>query len=255
MPPGAAGSQPAQGSNLQPDPEPEVSPAPPAVVAYALSLGTLCFPGLFLRQRQLHPFSGPFDWVFSHPRMVAHCVEDDFATFLDPTQYVAVPECPGMRVAAHCAYSPMLLPEAFGGRRQSKAKAREQAAEVIFNHHNPMIPEDHQHFVRATARFTAVMRSPGHKLLLLMSKTPPDVAAAEQLFLTLLGKEDYDGDFELLVIGLQPGCQPTDRGTELLLRRRQQPAAPSSTLQVYVQRCVGGHTGEKFNDAGTADTP
>lgn len=47
-----------------------MEPGPPlnggnVPIIYVLSLGTPCYPALFLRQKVLHPFSGPFDFIFS----------------------------------------------------------------------------------------------------------------------------------------------------------------------------------------------
>ena len=32
----------------------------------------------------------PFDWAFSSPAMVCDCLADDFKSFLDPREYVAI---------------------------------------------------------------------------------------------------------------------------------------------------------------------
>jgi hypothetical protein len=42
--------------------------------------------------------------------------------------------------------------------------------DVVFNHHNPALPQDYAHFRRAVARFLAQLKAPGHKLLLLVCK-------------------------------------------------------------------------------------
>ena len=64
--------------------------ASPDATAFTLSLGSLCAAAKFLQRHQLRAHAGPFDWVFSSPEMVAHCLDDDFAAFLDRTQYVPI---------------------------------------------------------------------------------------------------------------------------------------------------------------------
>ena len=171
------------------EPEPEALPAP---VEYVLSLGMQCYPALWFRRQKLRPFAGSFDWIFSAPQMIRHCVDDNFRSFLDPAQIEALVD--GGHRARHRLYSSMLPPPA--GRRTDQG--------LIFNHHLPLIPAHHLHFSRAAARLTAVLQSPGRKLLLMMSKQPLVLADVQALFLTLAGK-GYT-DFELLVIVLRCVC-------------------------------------------------
>eukprot|EP00729_Bicosta_minor_P020919 gene20919-31775_t len=222
-------------------------------IIYVLSLGTPCYPALFLRQKVLHPFSGPFDFIFSSLSMVQHCIEDDFKTFLDTTQITAAPGGGPLRWAHHKYYSPM-LPKPTGKRKD---------AGLIFNHHNALLPKSHLHFRRATARFISVMTSqpqspPGRTLLLMMSRTPPDLVGLEALFQTLQDKYGRGG-FELLAIGLAPAGEANDaRSGEgspdhapaftLLLQKTGNAATPGACLRVYLQRCVGSYTGDKFTD-------
>ena len=49
-----------------------------------ISLGTHCAPSMLLKKNHLKQFSGPFDWIFSNLAMVRHCLEDGFATYLNP---------------------------------------------------------------------------------------------------------------------------------------------------------------------------
>ena len=61
---------------------------------HVISLGSSCAISLFLRQQRLRVHAGPFDWIFSSARMVAACLDDDFACFLDPAQYAPLPQQP-----------------------------------------------------------------------------------------------------------------------------------------------------------------
>jgi hypothetical protein len=145
--------QPSPSPSPSPEPSPEPEQPPGQPVEHVLSLGALCFTAAFMQKHRLRPFAGPFDWLFSSPRMVAHCIEDRFRTFLDASQYT----CLHAGKAGHRLYGPMVR----GG-----------GGDVIFNHHNPALPQDYQHFRRAAARFMAQLSAPGHKLLLLVSKGP-----------------------------------------------------------------------------------
>ena len=62
-------------------------PEAPQPFEHVISLGSSCAVSLFLRQQRLRVYAGPFDWTFSSTRMVAACLDDDFACFLDPAQY------------------------------------------------------------------------------------------------------------------------------------------------------------------------
>ena len=91
-----------------------------------------------------------------------------------------------------------------------------------------------------------------------MSRTPPDLVGLEALFQTLQDKYGRGG-FELLAIGLAPAGEANDaRGGEgspdhapaftLLLQKTGNAATPGACLRVYLQRCVGSYTGDKFTD-------
>jgi hypothetical protein len=47
------------------------------------SLGENCSSAWYLKQSGLKAESYPFDWIFSSPEIVLHCIEDEFKTFLD----------------------------------------------------------------------------------------------------------------------------------------------------------------------------
>ena len=40
-----------------------------------------------MEQWKIRRWSCPFDWIFSSPDMVTHCLADDFSAFLDVDQY------------------------------------------------------------------------------------------------------------------------------------------------------------------------
>jgi hypothetical protein len=120
-----------------------LAPKPlPAIV----SLGTHCFTSGLLRRWGLRSYAGPFDWVFSSAAMVAHCIEDDFATFLDPAQFRPVPVELRKAGASSNRVNHTYYQEQFG-------------VEFVFNHHDVHLPEDFAHYQRTVQRFQAGLQS------------------------------------------------------------------------------------------------
>lgn len=110
-----------------------------------VSLGSHCYTSAMLQRWQLRPWSGPFDWLFSSPGMVAHCIEDDFRLFLDRSQYEPVPL--EDRKAGHAA-----------NRVHHRHYRETFGIDFIFNHHDVHLDEDYAYLVRCVERFRAAMR-------------------------------------------------------------------------------------------------
>jgi len=108
-------------------------------VGQIISLGTHCYTSALLKRNGLKHFSGPFDWIFSSPGMVRHCLEDNFATFLDRAYYEPVP-VEQRKEAAHGRCEHSFYRERFGVRS-------------LFNHHDAHTVEHHGYFVRCVERF------------------------------------------------------------------------------------------------------
>ena len=104
----AAGQKPTPSSL---GPHPQVPPSSASGAArlpearqpfeHVISLGSSCAIALFLRQQRLRVHAGPFDWIFSSARMVAACLDDDFACFLDPAQYAPLPQQQRLQPLCH----------------------------------------------------------------------------------------------------------------------------------------------------------
>eukprot|EP01079_Euglenida_sp_SAG-EU17-18_P008660 gene8660-1548_t len=242
------------------------------VVSWALSLGSMCHAAQFLQNQGLRRFAGPFDFIFSDARMVAHCLRDDFRTFLDPSQYVRQERESGPPVTCgHAHYSAMAgLP-------------------TIFNHHNPSERlDDYEHFERCCTRLRAILKGHrpvpgedkagvvpdfnGRKLLLLSSKDFPDVPACRDLVDAL--REIGTTNFELLVVGFT--CDLNGKGREKMpaaatagdeedelppsvrclfeatwedapaVMGAADPCQTHSSVRVLHQRCCAGHSGIEF---------
>lgn len=111
---------------------------------HIVSLGTHCYTASALKRQGWKRFSGPFDWIFSTPAMVRHCIEDEFKTFLDRSLYDPVPVeeriDPSYYRCHHRFYR-----EAFG-------------VEYVFNHHDVWTDEGYRYLQRCVARFLAIAR-------------------------------------------------------------------------------------------------
>eukprot|EP00966_Prymnesium_polylepis_P190277 4408881-Prymnesium_polylepis.2 len=191
--------------------------------AYVVSLGALCITARLLQQHNLRVHASPFDWVFSSPEMVRHCLEDSFATFLDSTQYVPVED----GHATHRLYSTMI------GHSSS-----------IFNHHNPITRSDYDYFQRCVERFELILCCrERHKLFLLVSKTLPDLQTVQQLFEALRRRT---ANFELCVVGLE--CHTVDAPVATLTHEATS-AGDGATLRVWTQQCRGWISGVAFIDS------
>lgn len=132
-----------------------------------MSLGSHCATSMLLKKNRLKRFSGPFDWIFSNPAMVRHCLRDRFETYLQPKFHRA-----GMRtnadgrqerVAEHLLYQ-----EQFGVLRP------------VFNHRDITLPAEMAYHRRAVERFLAMIDA-GRPLQFIMCIYADSFSAAQRL--------------------------------------------------------------------------
>ena len=105
--------------------------------AETISFGTHCVTGKLLQRDGLKKFSTPFDWIFSTAPMIEHCLEDDFATLLDPAQHVGSQD--------HAYQEHRFYREAYGIQK-------------LFNHRNPNVEANLAYYTRAVERFRRLAR-------------------------------------------------------------------------------------------------
>lgn len=139
------------------------TPAPPQPdrppYRHAVSLGAHCYSSQLLKTRSLKRWSGPFDWIFSSPAMVAHCLGDDFTTLLDQR---------------HVAHLPGPVPDAQA--RSDHGYYRDtHALPGLFNHHDMTDPAQHAYLRRCVDRLRRVLHGTDPALFLLVL---PDSAQA-----------------------------------------------------------------------------
>eukprot|EP00439_Symbiodinium_sp_Y106_P032833 s1249_g3.t3 len=212
-------------------------------VRHVASLGSLCMTAQAqVASKSWRRWPGPFDWVFSAPEMVTHCLKDDgFAAFLDPSCYVAT----ACKKAGHNIYSPMLH------------------RDVIFNHHNPMIPADYEFLQSCMLSFQHLLKG--------WTATPVDISqedfvlfllfnlerrvelkdlAVLELFEELLRQSQLP--FRLLVVKVV--TKATHAPQESLLMQRSVEVAGAGQIskvqELYVHqlKCQGSHDGWRFSD-------
>lgn len=122
---------------------------------HVVSLGTQCYSSAMLQKLGLKRYSAPFDWLFSSCEMISHCIDDDFATFLDKAHYAPDPEIRrAPKSTNRCDH--LFYRSAFGVRH-------------VFNHHDPTLDDDYAYFARCIERFRSVLRSGDHALFFLVT--------------------------------------------------------------------------------------
>jgi len=158
-----------------------------------VSIGSACHAAAALKSARIRKFSTPFDWIFSSPEMVRHCLEDDFASFLDQTHYLPVEvqarQSPEINLCHH-----QLFREKFG-------------VQHVFNHHDPTQERDHAYFVRAVDRFRVLLRSADWKLLVLVSNAPYLVERLEALVAAF---GDVTSNYIVLALSLEATGEAVD---------------------------------------------
>jgi hypothetical protein len=121
---------------------------------HAVSLGTSCYASWLLKDMGLRRYSAPFDWLFSSPQLVAHCLADDFATLLDRAHH----EQYGVQgQALHRFY-----------HRGFATEAAPWGEAPLFFHHNPTTDENHARLVRVVDRFRRLLDSADDALFLMV---------------------------------------------------------------------------------------
>ncbi|MBJ9695769.1 DUF1796 family putative cysteine peptidase [Burkholderia cenocepacia] len=162
-------------------------------VSHIVSLGTHCITSFLLKKYGLKRYSLPFDWVFSSPEAVMHCLDDNFVTFLDGSHYRSITEEretkePG---ASHTYYL-----ERYGVIN-------------MFAHRDPTRPADYAYTKKTVARLGELLPRDDAKLFVMTSRPVHDM---ESQFDTIAAKVDtMTKNGALLAIQLeepteQPGC-------------------------------------------------
>jgi hypothetical protein len=208
--------------------------------AHVASLGSNCYVSSTLKTMQLKRYSLPFDWIFSSLGMVAHCIEDDFARFLDPREYRPNPpeQRPGPKegLCDHLFYR------------------REWGVERVFNHFDPSELEYHAYLVRAVGRFRRLLDSPARKLFLAVVPTFREHEVREPFARLVEVVEARTENAQIEVVALLPAGGADDFRYALLDRRGVHTLSvlqPLTTMQallfgemmdeLFVRRLIARH--------------
>lgn len=161
------------------------------------SLGENCLTSYFLKRAGLKNESHPFDWMFSSPEMVRHCIEDDFKTFLDKSQYkrivYKVDGVPDEILTGHNHYEKMI------NNQQPLPEWRN----IVFQHHDVLTNEEHyQYFERCIDRFRSLLKSDEEKTFVLSfrNRSPKYMDSLHKTLLLSFFLEKYTKNYKLVAI-------------------------------------------------------
>lgn len=173
---------------------------PPGRVNH-IAFGTFCHVAAALRASGLRRWSGPFDWIFSNPGLIADCLEDDFAALLDPRQLRSVPEAE----------------LTFGAKRQCRHPVYEERHGLppLFNHHDPaLVPADASALHRSVRRMRLALGTARRNVLYMMSEAPRDGRDIERLA-ALIGPLPSHNELVVLTTHLSSERSRTERQREV----------------------------------------
>jgi Putative papain-like cysteine peptidase (DUF1796) len=131
-------------------------------VNHVVSLGSFCLPGMICQDNGLRRYSLPFDWIFSTPRMVCHCLADDFAVFLDRRHYRPISDPKKNDPTRDAAADHDFYRERYG-------------IPELFAHRDPTREADYLYYVRCVTRFRQILRTEDTKLFLVIGRAHHDL--------------------------------------------------------------------------------
>jgi hypothetical protein len=162
-------------------------------VKHIVSLGTHCLTSFLLKKHGLKRYSLPFDWLFSSPATILHCLDDQFATFLDSKHYVAITQ-----------------------RRESKEPGADHAfyrdrdgVGDMFAHRDPSTPDDYGYLQNTVGRFGRMMQLPDAKLFVMILRPKHNAVRAFPLLSDKIRSMTENSAFicvQLREPTEQPGC-------------------------------------------------
>ena len=209
--------------------------------AHVASLGTDCYASSTLKHMKLKRYSLPFDWIFSGLSMVAHCIEDGFATFLDPSQFHTVP-------------APLRRPDARVQKCEHSFYRREHGVHHVFNHYDPTELIWHAYLIRTVGRFRRLLASPERKLFVAIVKSS-DAAQCHDDFVGLADVLDaHTHNAQLMTLAVLPALNTGQFGYAVVHQHRNHSLAalqPNSDLngilfadpldELLVRRVIAQH--------------
>nr|WP_167381959.1 DUF1796 family putative cysteine peptidase [Novosphingobium panipatense] len=120
-------------------------------------MGTHYQASSILKKYGLKSQSFPFDWLFSSPDAILHCIQDNFDKFLDKSYYKSLEPKNGEARADHEFYKKFYNVDSF------------------FAHRDPVKADDHQFFMRCVDRFREIVGGGSAKLFVMISGNHHDL--------------------------------------------------------------------------------
>lgn len=162
----------------------------PSSAPEIFSLGGHCYASHLLKQMDLRHGAGPFDWLFSDPRMVADCLDDRFQAFLNPAFYTYTGNPSGLG-RGHLHYSP------------------KYQRPVIFNHHDPLKAADHEHFRRAVERIETALNGGSRTLFVAVFDTHRGKEPHIRMMFEALKRRNNQAELVVIVGSATASGQPS----------------------------------------------
>jgi hypothetical protein len=131
-------------------------------ISHIVSLGTHCLTANILKSSGLKRFSMPFDWLFTSPDVVIHCLQTDFSIFLDKRYFRSL-------TAARKTPSPAAEHDFY---------LHKFNVQDFFAHHDPLREHDFQYFTRCVERFRRVLKTDDAKLFVMISRPVHSIQAS-----------------------------------------------------------------------------
>jgi len=206
-----------------------------AEIQHVVSLGTLCMTAQTMKALGLRRWPGPFDWIFTDPALVTHCLQDNFASLLNRSEYVEIDK----KRVGHRLYSAMMQ------------------CEAVFDIHNPTLQQDYKFLSECVASFRRLLwdwplesterrYNTGRVLFLFFNlerRGPLSHAGTLQLFEQLCAQCRHP--FQLLVINVMTTSGEAETRHQLLLHQRKQlhmcEGMEEHHLFVHELHCTGTH--------------
>jgi len=211
------------------------------VVRHVVCLGCRCSTASFFEKFGKRKYSGPFDWMFSCPKMVAHCLRDNFRDFLRRDLYcykdtlfdsIGLPPGSAPRernLIGHNIFSDWMCGVGRG---------------TIFNHRDPLYnDEDYAYTLRTVERFQLILDSGAPKLFTVLNLDPElwiedDI---QQLFEALQARTS---NFDLVAVNCTRNQGASARNSPAALEKEA--GCDGTRLLQYSLHCVGDNTGKDF---------
>lgn len=123
-------------------------------VKHVISLGTHCLASSILQRFGLRRYSLPFDWMFTCPPSVEHCLKDEFRIFLDRRHYESITNRLTKEPGA-----------------QHKFYLKKYNVRDMITHRDPTENDvDYAYLKRTVSRFYNVMSLPDSKLFVMLAR-------------------------------------------------------------------------------------